>query len=297
MLKGHVFKEQKFGNQIFALFINTFLNGKNGIHNDYKNAMAVTYNGSNVTVDSGVLCIQGRFLEEDTSTTIDAGTEALYCKLVVEIDLSKINTASELNQAYYKIISDSNMYPTLTQNDIVKNNTGIYQYELARFRTTLSGITEFQDMRTYLDFESIYEEIRAAIEGIEDTSDLAFKNWVEGTVLYESETGLNQTTPIPLTDTVSNYKRIKIYYKNDDGSNQIWNTAELFDAVGKKCTLETMRQGSMNIYKHTAEITVAENQINWGYYGQFTINGNGISDYHVNYQGFIRIYKVVGYKY
>lgn len=123
------------------------------------------------------------------------------------------------------------------------------------------------------------------------------KELLEGTVLYESETGLNQTTPIPLTYTVSNYKRIKIYYKNDADNNQIWNTAELFDAVGKKCTLETTRQGSVNQYKHTAEITVAENQINWGYYAQFTINGNGISDYFVNYQGLIRIYKVVGYKY
>ena len=35
MLKGHVFAKQIFGNQIFALFINTFLNGKNGISNNY----------------------------------------------------------------------------------------------------------------------------------------------------------------------------------------------------------------------------------------------------------------------
>ncbi len=123
------------------------------------------------------------------------------------------------------------------------------------------------------------------------------KELLEGTVLYESETGLNQKTPIPLTDTASNYNRIKIYYKNDDDSNQVWNTAELFDAVGKKATLETTRQGSTNQYKHTVEITVAENQINWGHFGQFIINGNGISDYHVDYQGFIRIYKVVGYNY
>lgn len=26
MLKGHVFKKQRFGNEIFALFIDTFLN-------------------------------------------------------------------------------------------------------------------------------------------------------------------------------------------------------------------------------------------------------------------------------
>ena len=32
MLKGHVFKKQIFGNQMFALFINTFLDGANGIY-------------------------------------------------------------------------------------------------------------------------------------------------------------------------------------------------------------------------------------------------------------------------
>ena len=197
MLKGHVFKEQKFGNQIFALFINTFLDGKNGIHNDYKNSMAVTYSGSNVTVDSGVVCIQGRFLEEETSTTINAGTDALYCKLVIEIDLSKINTVNDLNQACYKLVTDVNTYPALTQDNIVKNNTGIYQYELARFRTTSSGISEFQDMRTYLDFDSIYEEIRQHIQDIDDESifvlksDMAYSTeekevgtWIDGKPIY-----------------------------------------------------------------------------------------------------------------
>lgn len=36
MLKGHVFSKQLFGNPIFALFINTFLNGINGVSNNYK---------------------------------------------------------------------------------------------------------------------------------------------------------------------------------------------------------------------------------------------------------------------
>ena len=125
MLKGHVFKEQVFGNQIFALFINTFLNGKNGISNNYKNAMKVTCSGSTLTVQSGAICIQGRFLEEDTSTDIAVGTDPAFCKLVLEIDLSKQNTASEFNQASYKIVKSTSNYPNLTQNDIVKNNVGI----------------------------------------------------------------------------------------------------------------------------------------------------------------------------
>lgn len=58
----------------------------------------------------------------------------------------------------------------MTQTNIVKNVSGIYQYELARFRTGSSGITNFQDMRTFLDFDSIYEEIKKEIDNIKDGS-------------------------------------------------------------------------------------------------------------------------------
>lgn len=160
MLKGHVFSKQLFENPIFALFINTFLNGENGVSNNYKNGMQVTYSGSTLTVDSGAVCIQGRFIEEDTSTQIATGTNNAYCKLVIEIDLDKQNTESQLNQVAYKVITSASGYPSLTQTNIVKNVSGIYQYELARFRTTVSGITDFQDMRTFLNFDSIFEEIR-----------------------------------------------------------------------------------------------------------------------------------------
>ena len=160
MLKGHVFSKQIFESHMFALFINTFTNGENGVSNNYKNGMKPTYNGSTVSIDSGAVCIQGRLLEEDTSSQIAAGTNNAYCKLVIEIDLDKQNTESELNQVSYKIITATSNYPSLTQTNIVKNNSGIYQYELARFKTSASGITDFQDMRTFLDFDSIFEEIR-----------------------------------------------------------------------------------------------------------------------------------------
>lgn len=159
MLKGHVFSKQLFGNPIFALFINTFLNGLNGVSNNFKNSMAVSYSGSNVTIASGAVCIQGRFLEEDSSTTIVAGTDNMYCKLIIEINLDETNTESSFLQASYKILKSSSNYPELTQNNIVKNNSGIYQYELARFKNLPSGITDFQDMRSFLDYKSIYTEI------------------------------------------------------------------------------------------------------------------------------------------
>lgn len=187
MLKGHVFSKQLFGNPIFALFINTFLNGANGVSNNYKNGMAVTYNGSTITIDSGAVCIQGRFLEEDSDTTISAGTDNAYCKLVIEIDLSKSNTVEEFKQGSYKIVKGTSNYTELVQNDIVKNNTGIYQYELARFRTSAAGISDFQDMRTFLNFDSIYSEIQTEfrtvlqqlqeeLENVEDGSAYVLRN-------------------------------------------------------------------------------------------------------------------------
>ena len=180
MLKGHVFSKQLFGNPIFALFINTFLNGENGISDNYKNGMAVTYSGSVLTVDSGAVCIQGRFLEEDTFSQVAAGTDVAYCKLVIEIDLDKQNTKSEFAQGAYKVVKSNSGYPSLTQTNIVKNNSGIYQYELARFRTTASGITDFQDKRTYLNFNTIYAEIRKEYGAVLDELEQALADVKDG---------------------------------------------------------------------------------------------------------------------
>ena len=198
MLKGHVFSKQIFGNPMFALFINTFLNGRNGVSNNYKNGMQVTYSGSNVTVASGAVCIQGRFLEEDTGSTISAGTDTAYCKLVIEVNLDLQNTESKFNQASDKVVKSASGYPNLTQTNIVKNNAGIYQYELARFRTNASGITDFQDERTFLDFDTIYDEMEAEygavlqqlkdeLDRIKDQSDVLLKTG--GTVSGKIEIG------------------------------------------------------------------------------------------------------------
>lgn len=171
MLKGHVFSKQIFENPIFALWIDTLLDGKCGI-GPYKNQMKITKSGNTLTVASGTVCIRGRFIEEDTSTPIAAGTDNAYCILAIEVNLDKENTESQLNQVSYKIVKGSSSYPALTQTDIVKNNAGIYQYELARFRTGSSGITDFQDKRTFLDFNSIYTQIqteyRAILEELEE---------------------------------------------------------------------------------------------------------------------------------
>lgn len=217
MLKGHVFSKQLFGNPIFALFINTFLNGKNGVSNNYKNGMAVTPSGSTVTIDSGAVCIQGRFLEEDSSTTITAGTDNAFCKLVIEINLDKQNTESEFIQGTYKIVKGTSSYPNLIQTNIVKNNLGVYQYELARFKTSASGITEFTDMRTFLDFDSIYDTIETEyrtvlqqlqneLANIEDGSAYILKNG-GGKIEGDLEVTNNFKSINIVSDNIANTKR------------------------------------------------------------------------------------------
>ena len=179
MLKGHVFNQQLFGNEMFALFMNTFLGGHNGILQGYKNGMSLSYNNFNVTIASGAVCVQGRFLEEDSTTTVIATNTTGYARLVLEIDLDRINTELEFNQGTFKIITDTSGYPALTQTDIVNNNSGVYQYSLARFKTSTAGITDFVDERTFLDFDSIYDEIETIIQNIESGSIYALKEDVE----------------------------------------------------------------------------------------------------------------------
>lgn len=190
MLKGHVFKEQVFGNQIYALTNDTFLNGLCGIF-DYKENMQMSVSENKITVKSGCILIKGRTLEEDTYTEILADTDSAYCKLVIEIDLDKENTDTVFKQAQYTIVKSTLNYPNLTQNDIVANNSGIYQYELARFKTGSNGITDFKDMRTFLNYrlifgqvidecDSVILEIKDKLASVEDGSIFVLKEQGKG---------------------------------------------------------------------------------------------------------------------
>ena len=160
MLKGHVFLYQIFGNEICAKIFDTLGLSKNGILKDYGDEMEVTYSGSNVTVSSGVAMIGGRPVQETSSTTIDAGTNTLFCKLVLTVNLDAENTSADFNQGYYEIVTNPTDYPALTQEDIVNNNSGKYQFELARFKTAIDGITDFVDTREFLSLDLVeFEEV------------------------------------------------------------------------------------------------------------------------------------------
>ncbi|MCR5186196.1 MAG: hypothetical protein K6D97_03675 [Clostridia bacterium] len=211
MLKGDVFINQHFPVNTFSAFIDTFLNGECGIKEGYKNSFEVTNTANALTVNSGLACVKGRFFREDSSTTIEFSSVGLvYCRLVVEIDLSKTNTTDELNQLAYKIIYSGESYPTLVQEDTVLNERGKYQFELASFMCNSNGISGFVDKRTYLDFDSIYEEVREAIREIENGSIFALK----GKKLWENPNPSSNTfSPQTITLEANNFDFFRIIYR------------------------------------------------------------------------------------
>ena len=154
MLRGHVFKFQTFANEAFAHFIDIFLQGNMGI----TKGCELSKTTDSVTIGAGYFCICGRFLEIIGNETIEDITNTGYYNLVCELDLSKTNTKSELNQAVIKTVRNTSGFGNLTKENLFEGGN-IYQYEFARFRVTETGIVDFEDRRTFLNLESLYSLI------------------------------------------------------------------------------------------------------------------------------------------
>lgn len=164
MLRGHVFKFQTFEDKAFAHFINTFLQGNMGV----TKGCELSNTSNSVSVGAGYFCVMGRFLEILGSETIEDITNSGYYTLVCEIDLTKINTKTELNQATIKVIKNTSGYGTLKQEDLFDGGN-IYQFEFARFKVVDSIITDFTDRRTFLNIKSLYEQILDNFDKILDS--------------------------------------------------------------------------------------------------------------------------------
>ena len=119
MLKGENYASQLYENWSNRLAFNTVLKGSCGIIEDFDNELEVTVSGSNVSIDSGVVIIKGGIIRNTTLTTLSVQLEAnKYHSVVVEVDLSKVNTENDFLQGSIKIISNTGSYPTLTQQNI-----------------------------------------------------------------------------------------------------------------------------------------------------------------------------------
>ena len=181
-LRGHVFNKQLFTSECFALFIDTFLDKNNGIIKGCE----LSNTNTSITIEDGFFCIKGRFLQEEGGSTfkIEPTTQNdIYCRIICEIDLSQENTTAELKQAQYKILKSTREYPVLRQEDIVEQpDNSIYQFEFAQFKITENGIEDFQDKRTFLDFPSIYSEIRRNINAFLSQAKITTKEQIDDLV-------------------------------------------------------------------------------------------------------------------
>lgn len=212
MIKGQTYSSQLFENWAYRLTFDTILNGNNGVLEQYGNKMQVTATNNNIVVGSGLAVIQGGIIENTSDLTLVPQLQANeYYRVVVEIDMSQTNTESEFNQGSIKLISNSGGYPALTKQDTIQG-TGIYQYELARFQTTSSAIQNLTDTRTYLNYNSLYQELRNAIDDV-----------IQGGINAEQVAYDNSTSGLPSTNVQGAIDNLK---QTDTTLQQNFNTLQ-----------------------------------------------------------------------
>lgn len=198
MLKGHVFNLQTFTSEAFALFIDKFLNGNCGV----AKGCGLSNTTNSVTIADGYFVVKGRFLQIISGVTISDITNNGYYSLVCEIDLTKVNTVDQLNQAVIKTVYNASNYPTLTQQDITGDGT-VYQFEFARFKVESGSITNFTDRRTYINFNSIYDVILQHIQDIDDGTIWVQKSGDTMTGLLKANGGVQGNVTGNVTGNVS----------------------------------------------------------------------------------------------
>lgn len=164
MIKGFRFTNQLSNAEVDSRIHQEFLNKNDGIFY----GMELSNTNNSITIGEGLCEVAGRPIAVIDSEAVNISTNSLYCVLVLEIDLSKESTKDIFEQACFKILESSSNFTSVTQQDInIYNGTNkIYQFEFARFKTNGNGITDFQDTRSFLNFEGIYNQVNDKCESI-----------------------------------------------------------------------------------------------------------------------------------
>lgn len=185
MVLGQTYDEQLFKSDMFRLFINTFADSQNGIINNYKQSCNLSNTQSTITISDGAFLLQGGLIQVQGNETLTVDLNNTCCILAFEIDLTKENTETEFNQGNFKVIKGTgSTYPTLQQDDIANNSTGIYQMEFARFIAETGGISNFVDKRVFIDFPTMFENINTQVSEL----------------IAELETKIEQAENIPVQE-------------------------------------------------------------------------------------------------
>lgn len=107
----------------------------------------MTFGKDDIYISEGYFFAANRLIQISSPETIatpviTAGTT--YCRLVFELDMRQVNTNSEFNQGYFKILTSTSNYPDILPEDI-ENGGNIYQLPFAKFVKTVNGIASFVD--------------------------------------------------------------------------------------------------------------------------------------------------------
>ena len=147
--------------------------------------------------------------------------------------------------------------------------------------------------------ETFIDEVQVNIDKKIDELEININStseFLQPTILYESSTGQNSGT-IDLNDSVTNYKRIKIFYFDGDG---VYSSTEVYDVNGKTISLESLKHGKDGQYAiiiYMQNVTVNNNQVNFLTNGRaLVINSNG-SIHSAGSMDTETIYRIEGYKY
>ena len=157
MINGITFSEQLIKSRDFAHFMYTFLNKTSGI----TKGCEISHTNDTVHIQKGYFIQHGRFVEIIGTESIPSPevlSGQLYCALVFEIDLSKVNSPSEFNQGVFKTLTDTNNYPNLTQQDLDKDGV-VYQIPWCQYIKTISGIEQFRDLRQILNLPQVWTAV------------------------------------------------------------------------------------------------------------------------------------------
>ena len=144
MIKGITFDEQTISAANMGHFMNVFSGKQTGV----TQGCTITNDTTNLYIDAGYFLICGRQVQIIGTQTVPFETVLsgeLYCKVVFEIDLTKVNTENDFLQGTIKTLTNSSGYPTVTQDDLDDGGT-LYQYEIAKYHVTVSGPDNVTDL-------------------------------------------------------------------------------------------------------------------------------------------------------
>lgn len=141
-IRGVTFSKQSVSANDDAHIHKMLVNGRSG----KTKGCTMTFGTDDIFISSGYFFAANRLIEIssiETVTTPVISTGTTYCRLVFEVDLSKVNTNAEFTQGYFKVLTSStSAYPDITQED-VENGGNVFQLPFARFTKTIEGIGNF----------------------------------------------------------------------------------------------------------------------------------------------------------